>query len=79
MRGAYYGYRPRHFGFGGLFIVFGAFVLGRMSASHYGPGQHWRHQHCGFKHHSTCQCPDCVKQQQLSKDQELRSLNYHQS
>ncbi|CCG21621.1 hypothetical protein CORT_0A12360 [Candida orthopsilosis Co 90-125] len=77
MRGFYPGYRPHHFGFGGLFIVFGAFILGRMTANPHGP-TYWRHQRCGYSHHSTCQCPDCVKYQQYRKEQELSSLNYHQ-
>ncbi|CAD1809202.1 hypothetical protein FOB58_000110 [Candida parapsilosis] len=78
MRRFYPGYRPHHFGFGGLFIVVGAFILGRVSANHYGPGPNWRHQRCGFDHHSSCQCPNCVNYHQNRKDQEIRSMHLHQ-
>ena len=50
------------FGFGGLFLLGGAFFLGTVFAgghNHHHDGPFWFRNH--HHHHYGCQCPECVR------------------
>ncbi|EMG51102.1 hypothetical protein G210_0972 [Candida maltosa Xu316] len=58
------------FGFGGFLVLGAAFFIGTMVGSNRQP--YWMRHSYWHQHHSGCQCPDCTRRLEYSK-------NYHEN